>query len=120
MQGIRGATRELELRLPSPVEELTDERLTARGIRLYVKRDNLIHLEIPGNKWRKLHLNLDAASRSDHRTVLTFGGAYSNHIQATAAAGSLFGLATIGVVRGEEHLPLNPSLAYAVSPTIST
>jgi 1-aminocyclopropane-1-carboxylate deaminase/D-cysteine desulfhydrase-like pyridoxal-dependent ACC family enzyme len=83
MQGIRGATRELELRLPSPVEELTDERLTARGIRLYVKRDNLIHLEIPGNKWRKLHLNLDAASRSDHRTVLTFGGAY-NHIQATA------------------------------------
>lgn len=114
MQEIRRSTRELDLRLPSPVEELTDERLTARGVRLYVKRDDLIHPEIPGNKWRKLHLNLDAASRSDHRMVLTFGGAYSNHIRATAAAGSLFGLATIGVIRGEEHLPLNPSLAYAV------
>jgi 1-aminocyclopropane-1-carboxylate deaminase len=48
-------------------------------------------------------------------TLLTFGGAYSNHIRATAAAGHYFGFNTIGVIRGEEHLPLNSSLQYATS-----
>ena len=48
------------------------------------------------------------------RTLLTFGGAYSNHIRATAAAGHYLGFSTIGVIRGEEHLPLNPSLTFAV------
>jgi 1-aminocyclopropane-1-carboxylate deaminase len=69
---------------------------------------------MPGNKWRKLKYNLGAAAESGARTLLTFGGAYSNHVRATAAAGHHFGFATIGVIRGEEHLPLNPSLAYAV------
>jgi len=111
----RTATRTLDLRLPSPVETLDDDRLTRRGILLYLKRDDLIHPEIPGNKWRKLKYNLAAASDLGHDTLLTFGGAYSNHIRATAAAGYYFGFSTIGVIRGEEHLPLNPSLAYAVS-----
>jgi 1-aminocyclopropane-1-carboxylate deaminase len=111
----RTATRTLDLRLPSPVETLDDDRLTRRGVRLYLKRDDLIHPEIPGNKWRKLKYNLAAASDLGHDTLLTFGGAYSNHIRATAAAGRYFGFSTIGVIRGEEHLPLNPSLAYAVS-----
>ena len=115
MHGIHGATPELDLRLPSPVEELCDDLLTARGVRLYLKRDDLIHPEIPGNKWRKLKHNLEAATGLEHGTLLTFGGAYSNHIRATAAAGSFYGLATIGVIRGEEHRPLNPSLAYATS-----
>ena len=48
-----------------------------------------------------------------HRVLLTFGGAYSNHIRATAAAGCHYGLATIGIIRGEEHRPLNPVLAAA-------
>ena len=63
-----------------------------------------------GNKWRKLAPNLRIAAG---RRLLTFGGAYSNHLRATAAAGRLLGLDTIGVVRGEElaHRPLNPSLA---------
>ena len=106
---------ELGLRLPSPVQELVDDRLARHGVGLYLKRDDLIHPEVPGNKWRKLRLNLAAAAEGGYATLLTFGGAYSNHIRATAAAGGLFGLSTVGVIRGEEHTPLNPSLAYAVS-----
>ncbi|MFF9407002.1 1-aminocyclopropane-1-carboxylate deaminase/D-cysteine desulfhydrase [Streptomyces anandii] len=97
-------------RLPSPLQELDDERFARRGLRLLLKRDDLIHPELIGNKWRKLAPNLRAAAG---RTVLTFGGAYSNHLRATAAAGRLLGLPTIGVVRGHELAgrPLNPSLA---------
>jgi 1-aminocyclopropane-1-carboxylate deaminase len=106
-------TRVLDLRLPSPVEELHDEVIARHGVSLYLKRDDLIHPEIPGNKWRKLKCNLSAATDLGHDALLTFGGAYSNHIRATAAAGYYFGFSTVGVIRGEEHSPLNPSLAYA-------
>jgi 1-aminocyclopropane-1-carboxylate deaminase len=106
--------RPLELRLPSPLEELADDRLAAAGLRLFLKRDDLISPEIPGNKWRKLTYNVSEARRQGSRQLLTFGGAYSNHIRATAAAGHYFGFTTVGIIRGEEHLPLNPSLAYAV------
>lgn len=100
-------------RVPSPLTGVDDERFAARGVRLLLKRDDLVHPEIPGNKWRKLLPNLQAAAEGGHRTVLTFGGAYSNHLRATAAAGRLLGLRTIGVVRGDElaDRPLNPSLA---------
>lgn len=100
--------------LPSPVVEVRDERLSRSGVRLLVKRDDLIHPEIPGNKWRKLKYNLAVARERGAGTLLTFGGAYSNHIRATAAAGHYLGFSTIGVIRGEERLPLNPSLAYAI------
>ncbi|CAM5531515.1 1-aminocyclopropane-1-carboxylate deaminase/D-cysteine desulfhydrase [Streptomyces griseorubiginosus] len=99
----------LRPRLPSPVQELSDRRFARHGLRLVLKRDDLIHPEIVGNKWRKLAPNLAAAAG---RTVVTFGGAYSNHLRATAAAGRLLGLPTVGVVRGQElaDRPLNPSL----------
>jgi 1-aminocyclopropane-1-carboxylate deaminase len=75
-----------------------------------------VHLTLlhDSNKPRKLKYNLAEAARLGHRTLLTFGGAYSNHIRATAAAGADGGFATVGVIRGEEHLPLNESLAVAV------
>jgi 1-aminocyclopropane-1-carboxylate deaminase len=100
----------LHPRLPSPLEEVEDDRFARHGLRLLLKRDDLIHPELIGNKWRKLAPNLAAAAG---RPLLTFGGAYSNHLRATAAAGRLLGVATVGVVRGEElaHRPLNPSLA---------
>jgi 1-aminocyclopropane-1-carboxylate deaminase len=100
----------LRPRLPSPVEEISDGRFGRHGIRLLLKRDDLIHPDLIGNKWRKLAPNLTAAAG---RTVVTFGGAYSNHLRATAAAGRLLGLRTVGVVRGQElsDRPLNPSLA---------
>ena len=100
----------LRPRLPSPVQEVVDGRFERRGVRLLLKRDDLIHPELIGNKWRKLAPNLAAAAG---RTVVTFGGAWSNHLRATAAAGRLLGIPTIGVVRGDELAgrPLNPSLA---------
>ena len=66
-----------------------------------------------GNKWRKLKYNLIEASRQRHQQLLTFGGAYSNHIAATAAAGKEFGFKTVGVIRGERTELLNPTLAFA-------
>ncbi|MFS4093315.1 1-aminocyclopropane-1-carboxylate deaminase/D-cysteine desulfhydrase [Streptomyces sp. AF1A] len=97
-------------RLPSPLQEAGDSRFGRRGLRLLLKRDDLIHPELIGNKWRKLVPNIEAAAG---RPLVTFGGAYSNHLRATAAAGRLLGLGTTGVVRGQELAgrPLNPSLA---------
>ena len=71
-------------------------------IRLYLKRDELLHPTVSGNKWRKLKYNLIEANRLGVRRLLTFGGAYSNHLYATAAAGYLFGFETVGIVRGDE------------------
>lgn len=102
---------------PSPLTEVADERLSSRGVRLLLKRDDLVHPDLPGNKFRKLRLNLAAAAEAGHDTLLTFGGAYSNHLRAVAAAGRLLGLRTVGVVRGEELAgrPLNPSLSAAAA-----
>src|ERR1700735_602330 len=111
----RGTFAALDLRLPSPLEQVHDDELADAGLLLWLKRDDLIHAELPGNKWRKLKYNLQAAVDQGHHTLLTFGGAYSNHIRATAAAGACLGLSAIGVIRGEPHDPLNWSLRYAVS-----
>jgi 1-aminocyclopropane-1-carboxylate deaminase len=105
----------ISLQLPSPLVEIRDARVESRGLRLYLKRDDLIHAELPGNKWRKLKYNIGAARDQGMSTLLTFGGAYSNHIRATAAAGHYFGFNTIGVIRGEEHLRLNSTLRYATN-----
>jgi len=72
------------------------------GIEVYVKREDVLHSEISGNKFRKLKYNLAEARTLGFTKVLTFGGAYSNHIAAVAAAGKEFGFETIGVIRGEE------------------
>lgn len=75
--------------------------LTRCGVRLFVKRDDLTHPEVMGNKWRKLKYNMLEAKQSGKR-IATYGGAYSNHLAATAAAGRLMGVETLGVVRGQE------------------
>lgn len=103
-----------QARVPSPLHRLADERSLAAGVEIWLKREDLIHPEVPGNKWRKLRDNLADASERADRTLLTFGGAYSNHIRAVAAAGRICGFSTIGIIRGEENLPLNPALAFAV------
>ena len=72
------------------------------NIELFVKREDLLHSEVSGNKFRKLKYNLTEAKRLKHDTLLTFGGAFSNHIAATAAAGKEYNFETIGVIRGEE------------------
>ncbi|MDX3226304.1 1-aminocyclopropane-1-carboxylate deaminase/D-cysteine desulfhydrase [Streptomyces sp. ME19-01-6] len=102
-------------RLPSPLQRVHDERLAERGVELRLKRDDLVHPTVPGNKWRKLAPNLTAALDQGHSRLLTFGGAYSNHIRAVAAAGAAVGLRTVGVIRGDElaGAPRNWSLARA-------
>ena len=89
-------------------------------ITITIKRDDLLHEYVSGNKYRKLKYNLEEAKRLGYDTLLTFGGAYSNHIVATAAAGNEFGFKTIGVIRGDElatdyekTLNENPSLNFA-------
>ncbi len=72
------------------------------GNEIYVKREDVLHSEISGNKFRKLKYNLTEARTLGFTKLLTFGGAYSNHIAAVAAAGKEFGFETIGVIRGEE------------------
>jgi 1-aminocyclopropane-1-carboxylate deaminase len=96
----------------TPVIPIHDDALAAAGVTLHVKREDLNHPHISGNKWWKLKYNLEAAQQQGHNTVLTFGGAYSNHLYATAAAAHAQGLKSIGVVRGEETTPRNPTLAF--------
>jgi len=99
----------------SPIHEIKDDLLRGSGIRLFLKREDLIHKYVSGNKWRKLKYNLIEATKSGHSTLLTFGGAYSNHIHATAAAAREAGFRSIGIIRGEETLPLNPTLEFATN-----
>ncbi len=100
---------------PTPIVELKVSELERSGVRLLVKCEYLNHPFISGNKWWKLKYNLEEAARHKHHTLLTFGGAYSNHIYATAAAANELGLKSIGIIRGEEVLPLNHTLAFAES-----
>jgi 1-aminocyclopropane-1-carboxylate deaminase len=101
----------------SPMQWLTDPFPEPVTIRLGLKRDDLLHPQVSGNKWRKLKYNLLAAREQGLPTILTFGGAYSNHLYATAAAGKVFGFKTVGVVRGDElaRKPLNPTLTFCQS-----
>lgn len=87
------------------------------SVSLELRREDLLHPEISGNKFRKLKYNLMQARKSAFNQLLTFGGAFSNHISAVAAAGKEFGFKTIGIIRGEElaHQPLNSTLQFAES-----
>ena len=76
--------------------------LEEKKIRLFIKREDLIHPFVSGNKFRKLKYNLEEAKNQQQKIVLTFGGAFSNHIVATAVAGNLNGFKTIGIIRGDE------------------
>lgn len=88
--------------IPTPLQRLSNAAIERAGVQLYIKRDDLIHATVSGNKWRKLKYNLLEAQTRGERAVLTFGGAYSNHLYATAAAGNALGLKTVGIVRGLE------------------
>jgi 1-aminocyclopropane-1-carboxylate deaminase len=86
------------------------------GILLFIKREDLIHPFVSGNKFRKLKYNLLQAKAENQQTLLTFGGAFSNHIAAVAFAGKENGFRTIGIIRGEEltgKIAENPTLQFA-------
>ncbi|MEX8548453.1 MAG: 1-aminocyclopropane-1-carboxylate deaminase/D-cysteine desulfhydrase [Mucilaginibacter sp.] len=92
----------MDFPINSPVQKIDDAVFTDQNLALYLKRDDLIHPLISGNKWRKLKYVLQDA-RLQHKTrLVTFGGAFSNHLLATAAVGAVFGFKTTGFVRGEK------------------
>lgn len=87
--------------------------LPGRDIRIDVLRLDLVHPVISGNKWFKLKEYLSEAISLGKKTIVSFGGAYSNHIVATAAAARQAGLESIGMIRGEEPPALSPTLVEA-------
>lgn len=98
----------------SPLQELHLPLFEERGISLAIKRDDLLDPIISGNKWRKLKYNVLALKKSGQLGVVTFGGAYSNHLHALAGAGQKFGFPTVGIVRGEKpHIPSSTLQACA-------
>jgi 1-aminocyclopropane-1-carboxylate deaminase len=98
----------------SPLQKLDEPIFERNGVCLWMKRDDCLHSEVSGNKWRKLKYNFIEAQRLGYDSLLTFGGAYSNHIAATAAAGKYTGLSTVGIIRGDELTPhANPTLRLA-------
>jgi len=99
----------------TPIHEIVDSLLETKEVQLFVKREDLIHEHISGNKWRKLYYNIKQAKLDGSRLLATFGGAYSNHIAATAAVGKSYDFNTIGIIRGEECKELNPTLKFAKS-----
>ncbi|MFP2770047.1 1-aminocyclopropane-1-carboxylate deaminase/D-cysteine desulfhydrase [Oceanisphaera sp. KMM 10153] len=98
-----------QLQRPSPLQRLCHPLLEQHRLTLWIKRDDLLHHLISGNKWRKLKYTLRQALSEQARGVLSFGGAYSNHLHALAAAGHKLGLPTVGMVRGEPDSN-NPTL----------
>lgn len=99
----------------SIAQQVPYQHIEYRHQRISIKRLDLIHPQISGNKFFKLKYNLLAARQQGFEKVLTFGGAYSNHIAATAFAAHQFGFQSLGMIRGEElaQRPLNPTLATA-------
>ncbi len=94
---------------PSPLQRLCHPLLEQHRLTLWIKRDDLLHQHISGNKWRKLKYILRQALSEQAGGLLSFGGAYSNHLHALAAAGHWLSLPTLGMVRGEPHSN-NPTL----------
>jgi 1-aminocyclopropane-1-carboxylate deaminase len=90
------------LKIPSPISKLDHPLFIEKGVEVYIKRDDLIHSVISGNKWRKLKLNVEKFHQGKYDKLLTFGGAYSNHIAATARSGKELGFQTVGIIRGDE------------------
>jgi 1-aminocyclopropane-1-carboxylate deaminase len=99
------------LQLPSAIDEIHDDLFEQKNLRVFVKRDDLIHPIISGNKWRKLREYIQIAQFNGLKQLISFGGAYSNHLYALAYAGMELGIATTGIIRGDELTPeSNPYL----------
>jgi len=102
-----------KIKTPSPIQQIKLAEWQEQDVQVYVKRDDLLHRYVQGNKWRKLKYNLLEANRLGKSQLVTFGGAFSNHIHATAAAGQMYGFETIGLIRGDKLDELSPTLAFA-------
>lgn len=92
----------LDFNLPSPLEAIEHPLFSEKEVKVQIKRDDLIHPEISGNKWRKLNLNVAKFKQGKYQAILSFGGAYSNHIAALAHLTKVLAIPTIGIIRGDE------------------
>jgi 1-aminocyclopropane-1-carboxylate deaminase len=92
----------IDFEIYSPVHQIHDKLFDERGLKVFIKRDDLIHPIISGNKWRKLKYLLKEAQTKNKTHLVTFGGAYSNHLLATSATAAKFEFQSTGFVRGEE------------------
>ena len=103
----------MNISLPeSPLQTLRHPLLKHHNVTLSVKRDDLLHPIISGNKWRKLKYNLIEAHNQQHTHLLSFGGPFSNHLHALAAAGRIFGFETTAIIRGPELDSDNPTIRF--------
>jgi 1-aminocyclopropane-1-carboxylate deaminase len=103
----------LRKKLKVPTQEI---KILNSTVKVFFRREDIIHPFVSGNKFRKLKYNLLQATKEKHHTILTFGGAFSNHIAATAYAGKENGFQTIGIIRGDElasKIEENPTLKFA-------
>ncbi len=98
---------------PIPIQSIDHPLLEENGVELAVKRLDLVHPAISGNKFFKLIYNLEKAKSEEKTKILTFGGAFSNHIYATSQAAKAENLEAIGIIRGEKPEPLNTTLSSA-------
>lgn len=107
--------KRLQMLKPEPIKlhYLNHSLLQDKGIQVAILRLDQVHAMVSGNKFFKLKYNLQEAKRQGKNTILTFGGAFSNHIYATASAAHLLGMQSIGIVRGEDLDKNNPTLAHA-------
>ncbi|WP_415878697.1 1-aminocyclopropane-1-carboxylate deaminase/D-cysteine desulfhydrase [Methylomonas sp. TEB] len=94
----------------SPLTKINDPELADRQVELWIKRDDLLHPIISGNKWRKLKYIVNHALLGGADTIVSMGGPYSNHLHALAFTGKALGLKTIGYIRGERPAQLNATL----------
>ena len=102
----------LNLCLPTPITKIESNFLYKKQVEIFIKRDDLIHSVISGNKWRKLKYNLQLAKHKKYSTVLSFGGPYSNHLHALSYVSNKMGFKSIGVVRGHNNNHLSHTLKF--------
>lgn len=103
----------LSLNIPSPIIRLDHPSVRAVDCELYVKREDLIHPDFGGNKWRKLKYNIEQYKKGSYSNLITFGGAFSNHIAATASICNKAGIPCTAIIRGGQVDENNPTLIKA-------
>ena len=100
--------------IPTPIQEINLKIHNPYNIRLFIKREDLIHRIVSGNKWRKLKYNFEHVVNNKIDTILSFGGAYSNHLHALSWLANLRNIKSIGIVRGDASYRNNPTLSFCV------
>tara|TARA_Y100000994_G_C15703961_1_gene446543 strand:+ start:3130 stop:4020 length:891 start_codon:yes stop_codon:yes gene_type:complete len=104
----------LNLNIPSIITKINCNLFVKKEVKVFIKRDDLIHNIISGNKWRKLKFNFQLAKKEGYNQILSFGGEYSNHLHALSYAANQLGFKSVGVIRGDKK-KLNPTLSFCKS-----